>query len=70
MAPRMRIVDRATGEERIDSGPMDVRDFIHAGDPVIAIALTLPVSKLPAGAYRLEVRVGDTILRTADFDVK
>jgi len=70
LTPRVRIVDRANGEEQTDSGPMDIRDFIHAGDPVISIALTLPVAKLPAGAYTLEVRVGDTVLRTADFDVK
>jgi len=46
-----------------------------AGNPAIPIALNLPVSDLPAGAYTLELRVTgdngqDAVVRTADFDVK
>ena len=71
---RMRILDRATGEEQVDSGPMDAGAWMKRGNPVIPIALTLPVSNLPAGSYRLEVRVtgsGDaSVVRRADFDMK
>jgi VWFA-related protein len=70
LAPRMRIVDRANGEQKTDSGPMDIHDFVHAGDRVIPVVLTLPVSKLTAGSYTLEVRIGDNVLRTADFEVR
>jgi hypothetical protein len=68
-AMRIRILNRATGEEKNNSGPMDAGEWMQAGNPVIPIALNLPASNLPAGSYTLEVRV-DTVVRTADFDVK
>jgi len=74
-AMRIRILDRATGQEKHDSGPMDAGAWMRAGNPVIPIALTLPVSDLPAGSYTLEVHVThdngeDAVARSADFDVK
>ena len=74
-AMRVRILDRATGEEKKDSGPMDAGGWLQAGIPVIPIALNLPASELPAGSYTLELRVThddgrDAVLRTADFDVQ
>jgi VWFA-related protein len=68
--PRIRILDRTSGEQKSDSGPIDIRDFVRPDNPVTPIALALPVSKLSAGSYTLEVRVGDNVLRTADFHVK
>jgi VWFA-related protein len=56
---RIRVLDRATGEEKADSGPMDAADWMQAGNPVIPIALTFPVSNLVSGSYTLEVRVMD-----------
>jgi hypothetical protein len=72
---RVRILDRATGQEKDDSGPMDAGGWMQAGNPVIPIALNLPVSELPAGPYTLELRVTqdngrDAVVRTADFDVQ
>jgi hypothetical protein len=66
---RVRIVERATGEVKNDSGAMDVSGWTRAGSAVIPITLNLPVSKLDAGAYTLEVRVGE-VLRKRDFEVK
>jgi hypothetical protein len=73
-AMRMRILDRATGQEK-NSESMDAGRWIQPGNPVIPIALNLPVSNLPAGSYTLEVRVTgdsgqDAVVRSADFDVK
>jgi VWFA-related protein len=74
-ALRIRVLDRATGEEQADSGPMDAADWMQAGNPVIPIALTFPVASLPAGSYTLEVQVTregelDAMARRADFAVK
>jgi hypothetical protein len=74
-AIRVRILDRATGQEKQDLGLIDVGGFTHTGNLVIPIALELPVSKLAVGSYTLEVRVtGDgeknPVVRSADFGVK
>ena len=73
-AMRFRILDRATGQEK-NSESMDAGGWMQPGNPVIPIALNLPVSNLPAGSYTLEVRVTgdsgpDAVVRSADFDVK
>ena len=73
-ALRIRVLDRATGEEKADSGPMDAADWMQAGNPVIPIALTFPVANMPPGSYTLEVRVAregeqDAMARRADFEV-
>jgi VWFA-related protein len=72
---RIRVLDRKTGQAKEDSGPMDASDWMEPGNPVMPIALTLPVASLAAGAYSLEVRVEhdggqDAVVRTADFEVK
>ena len=72
---RMRIIDRGTRQDKVDSGPMDAAVWMQAGNPVIPIALTLPVSDLAAGLYTLEVYVThddgqDAVVRSADFEVK
>jgi VWFA-related protein len=74
-AIRARILDRATGQEKQDLGPIDVGGFTHTGNVVIPVALDLPVSKLAVGSYTLEVRVTrdgekDPVVRSADFRVK
>jgi VWFA-related protein len=74
-AIRFRILDRATGQEKSDSGLMDAAGWMQAGNPMIPIALNLPVSNLPAGSYTLEVRVTndggqDSLVRRADFEVR
>jgi hypothetical protein len=62
-------VERATGQVKNDSGAMDASGWARAGSAVIPITLNLPVSRLDAGAYTLEVRVGE-VLRKRDFEVK
>jgi VWFA-related protein len=72
---QIRILDRTTNVETMNSGLLDTGIYALAGNPVIPIALNLPVSNLPAGSYTLEVRAKhadgrDAIVRTADFEVK
>lgn len=70
---QIRIVDRKTGELKVDSGGVDVMNFVRKGSPVVPIGLQLPLTQLTAGGYRLEMRAiessGRTVSRTTDFDV-
>lgn len=71
LSVRVRVLDRATGRQIDDSGPMKADSFIKPGKTVIPIAMTLPIvsAGLPGGAYKIEVTAAGQS-RTADFDVK
>ena len=71
LSVRVRILNRATGQQIDDSGPLKADAFIHPGEPVIPVAMALPIASagLPAGAYKLEVTAAG-LTRTADFEVK
>lgn len=70
---RVRVLDRATGEPKQDTGIKTVGIYERPGNPIIPILSTLPAANLPPGAYRLEVSViretGDPVVRTTDFDI-
>jgi len=70
----LRILDRQTGETKLDSGGVDISNFIHKGNPVMPVALNLPVKDLKPGGYRLEIRSADWekrgFTRTVDFDIQ
>jgi VWFA-related protein len=56
---QMKILDK-TGEMKLDSGTVEVSNFIRKGNPTVPIALKVPVDKLDAGTYKLEVTVLDS----------
>jgi hypothetical protein len=62
---QMKILDK-TGETKLDSGVVPVSNFIRKGNPTVPIALKVPVDKLDAGNYKLEV----TVLDSANKSVK
>jgi hypothetical protein len=69
------ILDRMSGELKIDSGASDASEWSEPGNPVTRIAPALPLSRLQPGAYTLEVRVThdngrDAVTRRVDFDVR
>lgn len=71
----LRVLDRKTGEQKQDTGVMNVATLIRAGNPVIPVGLKLPLDKLASGAYRAELKALDSSgktapLRMADFDVE
>jgi hypothetical protein len=70
---RVRVLDRATGQQKQDTDFRSVGVYERAGNPVIPILSPLAVANLAAGGYRLEVSVvrktGDPVVRTADFDI-
>jgi hypothetical protein len=52
----LRIVSAGTGTMREDFAPVSVASYVEPGDPLISIARKIPISRLPAGAYTLEVK--------------
>jgi len=71
----LKILNRKTGEQKIDAGFTNTAPSIRAGNPVIPLGMKLPVSSLTAGDYRVEVRALDsagnsTKPSTADFEVE
>ena len=71
---QLKLVDRKTGEQKVDSGVVEVASFIRAGNPVIAVGLKLPVSALAAGSYRVDLTAldsaGKSVARSADFEIE
>jgi VWFA-related protein len=71
---RIRVLDRATGQQKVDGGVKLVQSFMHAGNPVVPVISALPTAGLGAGAYRLEVSVmrqtGEPVVRTVDFGIQ
>jgi hypothetical protein len=70
---QLRILDKKTGEPKLDSGGVEISNFIKAGNPVMNVALKVPVNGLAPGAYQLELKTvdsaGKTAMRTEDFDI-
>ena len=70
---RFRVLDRASGQQKEDTGVKMAVSFMRAGSPVVPIVSALPIANLPPGAYKLEVSVmrqtGEPVVRTADFDI-
>ncbi len=56
---QLRVLDKA-GEAKLDSGVVEVSNFIRKGNPTVPIALKVPVDKLDAGSYKLEVTTLDS----------
>ena len=72
---QIRILDRQTGERKVDSGVFGVDNLVRAGDQVVPVSLTVPIATLSPGGYRLEVKATrspgtDSAIRLADFDVQ
>ncbi len=66
------VIDRKTNQQVFTSNTILVNSFAQAGNPVIPVALLVPVDKISAGDYRLEVRALDAMgnksaLHSADF---
>jgi hypothetical protein len=53
------IIDRKTNQPVHNSNTVPLEGFAEAGNPIIPVGIWLPVDKLQAGDYRLEVRARD-----------
>jgi hypothetical protein len=72
---QMRIVDRKTGQQKIDTGPLNMANSVKAGNSVVPVGLKIPLDQLAVGSYRAEIKAMDTAghwsaMRSADFDVE
>ena len=75
VAVQLRILDRKTGEQKQDTGLINVGAFVRKDSLMIPVGLKLPVDTLTAGAYRAELKAVDSVghnspVRLADFDVE
>jgi VWFA-related protein len=70
-----RIVDKKSGQQKLDVGVMDTQDLIKPGNPVVPVAVKVPVSTLDPGTYRVDLAAEDsagnaTNFRVAEFEVE
>jgi len=70
-----RIVDKKTGENKLDVGVTDTKDQIKPGNPTVPIGVRLPLETLPPGSYRVDLRAQDSLgnttgFHTADFELE
>ena len=66
------LIDRKTNQQVYTSNTVPVDEFAEKNNPVIPVGVFLPVGKLQAGDYRIEVRARDAAgnvspMHTADF---
>jgi VWFA-related protein len=73
VAIQMRVLERASGQPKVDTGLMRLELPKDSGSPVIRVAERMPVANLGPGAYILEITAEDTagkiVKRAADFDM-
>lgn len=62
-----RIVDTKTGQAKLDVGVNDVTKVAKPGNPVVPIALRLPLDKLEPGSYRVDLRAEDSLKNMTEF---
>jgi hypothetical protein len=71
---RFQIRERNSGQARMDSGLMNLAPMVRKGNPVVPVALRVPLKSLAPGAYRIEFFAADatgnkTPVRSAEFDI-
>jgi hypothetical protein len=72
---RIAVLDLKTAKPALSAAITDTTQAIKAGSPVVPLALRIPLEKLSAGSYRLEVQAADTAgnltkIRTTDFELQ
>jgi hypothetical protein len=73
VAVALKIVDRKSGEKKVDSGWIRIPIPDKSTNPVLPVGMKLPVNGLAPGAYRLEMdaldKPGKPVVRFTDFDI-
>ncbi len=62
-----RIVDKKTGETKIDIGFNETKDLIKPGNLTVPVGLRLPLDTLAPGSYRVDLRAQDSVGNLTDF---
>jgi hypothetical protein len=65
-------VDEKTGKPVFATGTIDATGFIEKGNPMVPLALVVPMDKLAPGNYRIEMQAGEaggasSPIRTIEF---
>ncbi len=71
----MVVVERKTGDKKVDIGIRDTESAIQKGSAVIPLGLKLPVDTLAPGSYQLLLKAVDSEgnsspMRSSDFEVE
>jgi VWFA-related protein len=71
----IKVLDRKTGQQKIDAGFTNTAGAMKAGNPIVPLAIKIPVDRLDPGPYRLELRAMDSAgnssqPRDTDFEVQ
>ena len=66
------VIDQKTGKQVMATGGVPLTNFVQKGNPVIPLALKVPVDTFPPGEYRLEMVAGEaggvmSTVRTVTF---
>ncbi len=64
-----RILDKKTGEKKLDVGVMDTKDLMKAGNPTVPVGVRLPLETLAPGTYSVDLRAEDSAGNSTDFRV-
>jgi VWFA-related protein len=69
---QLLVVDPKTGEKKVDTGFMNMANYMKPGSPVVPIGLKIPADSLPPGTYQLQAKAVDTAgnssaVRSANF---
>ncbi len=72
---RLRIVDKQSGESRLEAGIPDTSSSMIPGNPVIPMGVPLPIDRLQPGTYVVELRATDSaahasVARKAEFSIE
>lgn len=62
-----RIVDKKSGEQKLDIAFNETKDLIKVGNPTVPVGLKLPLDTLNPGSYRVDLRAQDSAGNTTDF---
>jgi VWFA-related protein len=67
-----QVVDLKTGKPVFATGTIDASGFVEKGNPVVPLALVIPVDTLAPGNYRVELQAGEvggasSPVRTVEF---
>jgi hypothetical protein len=72
---KLRILDKNTGQSKLEAGVPDTGSSVIPGNPVIPMGVPLPVDHLQPGSYVIELRASDSagqssVARKAEFTVE
>jgi VWFA-related protein len=67
-----QVVDQKTGKPVFATGTIDASGFVEKGNPMIPLALVIPIDTLAPGSYRVELQAGEvggasSPIRTVEF---